>query len=93
MRQLLVLLVLPEIGAAETFNLDSAQPGSLPPGWTIAMTHTGRAPKWGLSDSTAPSKLNVLAQTSSDPTDGRFLLAILDMDDSTLRDAISTVST
>ena len=79
MRQLLLLLVLPVIGAAETFNFDSAQPGSLPPGWTVAMTHTGGAPKWEvLSDPTAPSKPNVLAQTSSDPTDGRFPLAILD---------------
>jgi hypothetical protein len=79
MRQLILLLVLPIIGAAETFNFDSAQPGSLPPGWTVAMTHTGGAPKWEvLNDPTAPSKPNVFAQTSNDPTDGRFPLAIWD---------------
>lgn len=79
MRQLFLLLVLPVIGAAETYNFDSAQPGSLPPGWTVAMTHTGGAPKWEvLNDPTAPSKPNVFAQTSSDPTDGRFPLAIVD---------------
>ena len=43
------------------------------------MTHKGGAPKWEvLKDDTAPSKPNVLAQTSNDPTDGRFPLAILD---------------
>ncbi len=79
MKLLLTLLVLPVIAAAEVINFDSAQPGSAPPGWTVAMTHTGGAPKWEvLKDPSAPSKPNVLAQTSSDPTDGRFPLAILD---------------
>jgi hypothetical protein len=60
-------------------NFDSAQPGSVPPGWTVAMTHNGGAPKWEvLNDPSAPSKPNVLAQISSDPTDERFPLAILD---------------
>jgi hypothetical protein len=79
MRLLLALLVLPAVGAAEIVNFDSAQPGSAPAGWTVAMTHTGGAPKWEiLNDPSAPSKPNVLAQTSSDPTDGRFPLAIFD---------------
>jgi hypothetical protein len=79
MKLLVTLLVLPVIGAAEIINFDSFQPGPVAPGWTVAMTHTGGAPKWEvLNDPTAPSKPNVLAQTSSDPTDGRFPLAILD---------------
>lgn len=64
-------------GLAETIGFDSARPGSLPAGWTSAMTHTGGAPKWEVvQDGTAPSKPNVLAQTSSDRTSGRFPLAI-----------------
>jgi hypothetical protein len=79
MRLPLLLFVLSALGAAQTIGFDSAQPGSVPPGWTVAMTHTGGAPKWEvLNDPSAPSKPNVLAQTSSDPTDGRFPLAIFD---------------
>jgi hypothetical protein len=65
--------------AAETFNFDSASSGALPAGWTSAMTHDGGAPKWEVvKDDSAPSKPNVLAQTSTDKTNGRFPLAILD---------------
>jgi hypothetical protein len=64
---------------AQTVNFDSVRAGSVPPGWTVAMTHSGGPPKWEvLADPSAPSKPNVLAQTSSDKTDGRFPLAILD---------------
>jgi hypothetical protein len=79
MRLTLALLVLPAIGTAQTIGFDSDQPGSVPPGWTVAMTHAGGAPKWEvMNDPSAPSKTNVLAQTSSDPADGRFPLAIFD---------------
>jgi hypothetical protein len=65
--------------AAETINFDSAKPGSLPAGWTSAMTHQGGAPKWEvLADNSAPSKPNVLAQTSNDRASNRFPLAIYD---------------
>ena len=64
--------------AAETIRFDSVAPGSLPADWTVAMTHTGAAPKWEVRhDATAPSKPNVFAQVSSDPSDGRFPMAIL----------------
>ncbi len=70
---------------AEIINFDSASSGSLPPGWSSAMTHQGGAPKWEiLQDATAPSKPNVFAQTSTDRTGGRFPLAIYD--NSNLRD-------
>ncbi len=64
---------------AQTINFDRAQTGSVPDGWTIAMTHQGGAPKWEvLKDGSAPSKPNVFAQISSDRTAGRFPLAIWD---------------
>jgi hypothetical protein len=64
---------------AETINFDSATPGGLPSGWTVAMTHKGGAPKWEiLKDDSAPSKPNVLAQLSKDATGGRFPLAVYD---------------
>lgn len=62
---------------AQRITFDSAKPGAVPPDWTVAMTHEGGAPKWEIvSDSSAPSKPNVLAQTSTDNTSGRFPLAI-----------------
>ena len=64
-------------GKTETIKFDSASPGSLPPGWTQAMTHKGGAPLWEVrKDDTAPSKPNVLAQLSNDRASGRFPLAI-----------------
>lgn len=70
-------LVFAALCGAQTVNFDSAAVGSVPAGWTVAMTHTGGAPKWEvLKDDTAPSKPNVMAQTSADRTGGRFPLAI-----------------
>ena len=74
-----MLALLLVTGRAETINFDSAPAGSLPAGWTSAMTHSGGAPQWAvLTDDTAPSKPHVLAQTSTDRTSGRFPLAILE---------------
>ena len=84
MRPLVMTLLLGAATlSAETINFDSSAAGSAPDGWslalTLAMTHDGGAPKWEtLKDPTAPSSPNVLAQTSNDPTNGRFPLAILD---------------
>ena len=64
---------------AETFNFDADSTGTIPPGWTSTMTHAGGAPRWEIvGDNTAPSKPKVLAQLSTDATDGRFPLAILE---------------
>jgi hypothetical protein len=61
----------------ETINFDSASPGTMPPGWTVAMTHAGGAPRWEvLKDDSAPSKPNVFAQVSTDVTAGRFPIAV-----------------
>ncbi len=64
---------------AQVINFDSGAAGTVPAGWTVAMTHTGGAPKWEiLKDETAPSKPNVFAQVSNDKTGGRFPLAVFD---------------
>ena len=64
---------------AETINFDSSAPGSIPVGWTVAMTHEGGAPKWEVvKDETAPSQPNAFAQVSTDATGGRFPLAVYD---------------
>lgn len=64
---------------AETIDFDKATPGAVPPGWTVAMTHKGGAPKWEvIKDDSAPSKPNVLGQVSNDRTGGRFPLAVYD---------------
>src|SRR5437879_3472018 len=86
---MLALTALP-ICRAETLNFDQARIGSVPPGWTIAMTHEGGAPKWEvISDDTAPSRPKVLAQVSTDRTAGRFPLAIWDQ--ASLKDGRVTV--
>src|SRR5215472_19194372 len=75
---------------AEMVNFDDAAPGAPPRGWTIAMTHQGGAPKWEiLEDEGAPSKPNVLAQTSNDRTAGRFPLAIYN--NANLKDGVLSV--
>jgi hypothetical protein len=80
MRSIVVLIAaLGAAGAsfAETINFDNATLGAVPPGWNVAMTHKGGAPKWEVvKDETAPSKPYVLAQVSEDATGGRFPLAV-----------------
>lgn len=71
------LLILASSAWAQRVTFDSAKTGAVPADWTVAMTHEGGAPKWEIvSDPSAPSKPNVLAQTSTDNTSGRFPLAI-----------------
>jgi hypothetical protein len=75
----LLALAGPCISIAAKVNFDDAKVGASPPGWTIAMTHNGGAPRWEVrKDDSAPSKPNVLAQVSNDRTAGRFPLAIWD---------------
>jgi hypothetical protein len=64
-------------GVAGTENFDAVQPGSLPAGWTTALTGEGGPPSWQvMADPSAPSKPNVLAQKSNDKTSRRFPLAV-----------------
>jgi hypothetical protein len=74
-----VWLLLQAVIHAEVIRFDRSVEGSLPSGWTVAMTHAGGAPKWEIvRDDSAPHPPLVLAQLSRDPTAGRFPLAILE---------------
>ncbi len=65
-------------GKAANYNFDSAAPGNLPSNFISARTGGGEMGTWTvLSDGTTSSKPNVLAQTSTDRTDYRFPLAVL----------------
>src|SRR5258707_5979237 len=65
-------------GKAAAYNFDSASPGNLPSNFASARTGGGEIGSWAiLSDNAAPSKPNVLAQTSTDSTDYRFPIAVL----------------
>jgi hypothetical protein len=78
-RLLGAVLLLCFLAPAEIIRLDNSVPGKLPPGWTVAMTHEGAAPRWEIvRDESAPTPPYVLAQLSRDSTAGRFPLAILD---------------
>ncbi len=66
-------------GQQLVYNFDSGSTGQLPGKSHAARTGSGSESKWVvLSDPTAPSKPNVVAQTSTDQTDYRFPLLIAD---------------
>jgi hypothetical protein len=77
LRTLIAALIVILTASAEVIRFEGSQPGTLPPGWIVAMTHDGGAARWQIvRDETAPSPPFVLAQTSQDKTAGRFPLAI-----------------
>ncbi len=66
-------------GASFTYNFDSDALGATPAKFHTARTGKGAESKWVvMADPTAPSKPNVVAQTSNDTTDYRFPLLIAD---------------
>ena len=66
-------------GKQFVYNFDSDAPGQLPAKFHGARTGGGTQEKWTVTvDPTAPSKPNVVAQTSTDQTDYRFPLLISD---------------
>src|SRR6266849_10230339 len=66
-------------GASFTYNFDSDAVGAMPAKFHSARTGKGADAKWAvMADPTAPSKPNVVAQTSNDATDYRFPLLIAD---------------
>jgi hypothetical protein len=72
-----LLLTVSLIAGSDVLCFDNAKLGTLPPGWTVAMTHAGGAPRWEVvRDDSAPTPPQVLAQVSTDATAGRFPLAI-----------------
>jgi hypothetical protein len=73
------VVLLHFLALAEVMRFDTEQPGKLPRGWSVAMTHNGAAPQWEIvRDESAPTPPYVLAQLSKDRTAGRFPLAIWD---------------
>jgi hypothetical protein len=70
---------------AETVNFDADQSGAAPKGWTLTKTGKGE-PKWTVeTDDTAPSKPNVLKQSSQ----ATYPLAV--KDDTNLKDGFVEV--
>ena len=66
-------------GKQFVYNFDSDAPGQLPAKFHGARTGGGTQEKWAVTtDPAAPSKPNVVAQTSTDQTDYRFPLLISD---------------
>ena len=66
-------------GTAATYNFDGDSAGAAPAKFHSARTGQGTEGKWAvMADATAPSKPNVVAQTSTDKTDYRFPLLIAD---------------
>src|SRR2546426_2946231 len=61
------------------YGFDTDSSGRIPKGWLHDRTGNGQIGNWiVVEDTTAPSKPNVLAQTSQDQTDYRFPVAVLD---------------
>ena len=66
-------------GKQFVYNFDNDPPGQLPAKFHTAKTGGGPAEKWSVvADPAAPSRPNVVAQTSTDQTDYRFPLLISD---------------
>jgi hypothetical protein len=74
-RNAAAVLLIQLLAAAEVVRFDQGVPGTLPAGWTAAMTHQGGAPQWQILKD---GSRMVLAQISRDRTAGRFPLAIWD---------------
>src|SRR3954468_13519790 len=67
------------LGESKTWNFDKDKPGALPSGWLSEHTGQGAKGTWQvMADASAPSKPNVLAQTSAEATSYRFPLAIVE---------------
>jgi len=67
------------VGAAFEYNFDNDAVRAMPAKFHSARTGKGAESKWVvMADPTAPSKPNVVAQTSADATDYRFPLLIAD---------------
>lgn len=76
---LAAVLLLQATGAAQALRFDRCIPGTLPAGWTVAMTHKGGVPRWEVVlDASSSGSRHVFGQVSEDKTAGRFPLAIWD---------------
>src|SRR2546427_11935388 len=71
------LLMVAAQSGQKKWNFDGDADGKPPAGFAFARTGQGTDGQWVVKkDESAPSKPNVLAQTSQDKTDYRFPLAI-----------------
>lgn len=60
-------------------HFEDQEPGAAPKGWTPSLTGGGGEPEWRIVvDPTSSAGPRVLAQTSTDETNGRYPLCILD---------------
>jgi hypothetical protein len=76
-----VFLVGLELMAASTrvIDFDALPVGTMPPGWSVAMTNPGPPARWEVvKDQSAPTQPYVLAQVSNDPNGNGFPLAIFE---------------
>lgn len=63
----------------QTWTFERDKVGSRPAGFSVAHTGAGKEGAWQVRvDPAAPGRANVLAQTDSDTTDDRFLVAVPD---------------
>jgi hypothetical protein len=86
-----IVLLLNVAATAEVIRFEGCQPGTLPAGWTVAMTHKGEPAEWQIvRDETSPSPPYVLAQISRGRSAGRFPLAV--WNGSTIRDGDVSVA-
>jgi hypothetical protein len=75
---LLAAIAVPFFSAV-SINFDSVKTGELPPGWTSVATNHGDPPHWAVQhDPTAPSRPNVLVQSSKGGLHYRFPLCLFD---------------
>jgi hypothetical protein len=75
----LLTLGLAHAAAAQVSTFDDQKPGEPPRGFSCVLTGRGRPGVWiVMSDSTAPTQPNVLAQTDEDATGYRFPACVLD---------------
>jgi Domain of Unknown Function (DUF1080) len=80
----------PSLAVSKSWNFDKDKTGNLPSGWISELTGEGTKGTWQvMADPSAPSKPNVLAQTSAEATSYRFPLAIVE--DSNYKDVDMSV--
>jgi hypothetical protein len=66
-------------GSSFTYNFDSEKPGGMPSKFHAVRTGHGAPGQWVvIPEPSAPSRPNVVAQNSADPTDLRFVLLVGD---------------
>jgi len=74
-----LVFTLPSLVLAQTVTFDKDEVGKAPAGFTTALTGGGKPGVWMvMSDESAPSKPNVLAQIDQDKTSYRFPVCVYD---------------